>query len=137
MCVHIPGPGFIKATHLPSTPHLTPRHQHTHVHPPGHTSATFERLPSSHCSCRQDDAVQATVFLEVASTNAAGLALYRSLGFACLGRRKSYYQGPEGPADAIMMSCPVQVCTSHTYTLDAHPDNDRHRALVHSCHLKL
>jgi ribosomal-protein-alanine N-acetyltransferase len=42
--------------------------------------------------------------LEVAEDNAAALALYRKLGFAASGRRKSYYSRPGAPAvDALLM----------------------------------
>ena len=34
------------------------------------------------------------IFLEVAEDNAAGLALYRKLGFVEAGRRKRYYERP-------------------------------------------
>jgi ribosomal-protein-alanine N-acetyltransferase len=50
----------------------------------------------------------AVVFLEVASDNAAALALYRATGFAECGRRADYYAGP-GPrrTDALVLSCVV------------------------------
>jgi [ribosomal protein S18]-alanine N-acetyltransferase len=45
------------------------------------------------------------LFLEVAEDNVAGLALYRGLGFTETGRRKKYYQRPDGPAvDALMLA---------------------------------
>jgi ribosomal-protein-alanine N-acetyltransferase len=45
-----------------------------------------------------------TLFLEVASGNAAAQALYKSLGFAEAGRRKSYYTvGRAGPEDALVL----------------------------------
>lgn len=43
------------------------------------------------------------VFLEVAASNMAAQALYRSLGFTEAGRRKAYYQRSTGAEDAIVM----------------------------------
>ena len=46
-----------------------------------------------------------TMFLEVAQTNQAALALYRSAGFTIAGRRASYYRGDKGVAiDALRLS---------------------------------
>lgn len=45
------------------------------------------------------------VFLEVRSSNAAALALYRSTGFGEIGVRRSYYQNASGSEDAITMAC--------------------------------
>jgi ribosomal-protein-alanine N-acetyltransferase len=42
-------------------------------------------------------------FLEVATANDAARALYGALGFAEVGRRKGYYAGPSGPADALIL----------------------------------
>jgi ribosomal-protein-alanine N-acetyltransferase len=45
-----------------------------------------------------------TAFLEVASDNAAAVALYVSAGFAPVGRRAGYYDRPSGPAvDALVL----------------------------------
>jgi ribosomal-protein-alanine N-acetyltransferase len=43
-----------------------------------------------------------TVSLEVRPSNAAAMALYRSLGFSETGRRKNYYENGD---DAILMEC--------------------------------
>jgi tRNA threonylcarbamoyladenosine biosynthesis protein TsaB len=43
------------------------------------------------------------MFLEVAASNAAAIALYAASGFTEVGRRKAYYQRPEGREDAIVM----------------------------------
>lgn len=43
------------------------------------------------------------VFLEVAVSNRAALALYAKAGFREAGRRKAYYQRPEGPEDALIL----------------------------------
>lgn len=49
-----------------------------------------------------------SLFLEVAASNAAALALYAKHGFTESGRRKGYYVRPEGAAeDAIVMRCPL------------------------------
>lgn len=42
-----------------------------------------------------------TMFLEVRPSNAAALALYRSLGFVLVGRRRGYYASP--PEDALVL----------------------------------
>ena len=42
-------------------------------------------------------------FLEVAAGNGAARALYGALGFGEVGRRKGYYAGPSGPADALVL----------------------------------
>ena len=44
------------------------------------------------------------LFLEVATDNAAAIALYRAFGFAEAGRRRGYYMRPEGPIDALVMA---------------------------------
>ena len=45
------------------------------------------------------------VFLEVRTSNAAALALYRSTGFVEIGVRRGYYQNASGSEDAITMVC--------------------------------
>ncbi|GGO78739.1 ribosomal-protein-alanine acetyltransferase [Marinobacterium nitratireducens] len=44
------------------------------------------------------------LMLEVRASNAAGLSLYRILGFAEDGRRKGYYASGSGREDAVLMS---------------------------------
>ena len=46
-----------------------------------------------------------SLFLEVADDNVPALALYRSLGFEVVGRRRGYYARPRGeaPVDALVM----------------------------------
>lgn len=45
------------------------------------------------------------LFLEVAEDNRAALALYRSLGFSEVGRRKRYYERPGAAAvDALVLA---------------------------------
>lgn len=44
-----------------------------------------------------------TLFLEVATDNAAALALYRGAGFREVGRRKGYYKVGAAMVDAIVM----------------------------------
>ena len=45
------------------------------------------------------------LFLEVAEDNIAAMALYRSLSFDETGRRKRYYERPDGPAaDALILA---------------------------------
>ncbi len=45
------------------------------------------------------------VFLEVRSSNAAAIALYRSVGFSEIGVRRGYYQNTNGSEDAVTMAC--------------------------------
>ena len=48
------------------------------------------------------------LLLEVAADNAAGLALYTSLGFARQGIRRHYYRRAQGPAvDALRLCLPL------------------------------
>lgn len=44
-----------------------------------------------------------SVFLEVATNNAAALALYAGKGFARAGLRKGYYRTADGASDALVM----------------------------------
>lgn len=43
------------------------------------------------------------IFLEVAESNAAAIALYRAAGFAESGRRRNYYTQAGTPIDALVM----------------------------------
>ena len=45
------------------------------------------------------------VYLEVRSSNAAAIALYRSTGFREIGIRRDYYKNISGSEDAITMAC--------------------------------
>jgi ribosomal-protein-alanine N-acetyltransferase len=45
-----------------------------------------------------------TVFLEVRPSNEIALALYRSMGFREVGRRRNYYPAAVGHEDAIVMA---------------------------------
>ena len=45
----------------------------------------------------------AACFLEVRQSNAPAIALYQGLGFAAVGRRRGFYQGPA--EDAVVMRC--------------------------------
>jgi len=48
------------------------------------------------------------VFLEVAVDNAAAIALYEGLGFRRTGRRKGYYQRPDGEnVDAMVLALDI------------------------------
>ncbi len=49
------------------------------------------------------------VFLEVLSTNAAAIALYRSAGFCQVGVRQDYYKNAKGSGDALVMACELTV----------------------------
>jgi len=41
-------------------------------------------------------------FLEVRRSNRAAIALYRKLGFECVGLRRGYYQAQDGREDALV-----------------------------------
>lgn len=43
------------------------------------------------------------MFLEVATDNAAAIALYQATGFLKVGSRKGYYPHPDGAKDALVM----------------------------------
>ena len=43
------------------------------------------------------------LLLEVAIDNRAAIALYRAFGLVELGRRRRYYQGPQGAVDALIL----------------------------------
>lgn len=49
----------------------------------------------------------ARLFLEVAVNNEAARALYQSLGFAVVGRRRAYYQQGTQQIDALVLSTPL------------------------------
>jgi ribosomal-protein-alanine N-acetyltransferase len=44
------------------------------------------------------------LFLEVAVDNAPAIGLYRAFGFTDEGRRRGYYQGPNGAVDALILA---------------------------------
>ena len=44
------------------------------------------------------------VFLEVRASNAAAIALYRTVGFSEVGLRLGYYQNKQGSEDAVVMA---------------------------------
>ena len=43
------------------------------------------------------------LLLEVAIDNRAAIRLYRAFRFVELGRRRGYYQGPQGAVDALIL----------------------------------
>ncbi len=44
-----------------------------------------------------------SLFLEVSAVNVAARTLYERLGFTVVGRRKGYYERPDGPADDALV----------------------------------
>ena len=49
------------------------------------------------------------VFLEVRPSNLHAIALYQSLGFIEVGRRKAYYQAVDGREDALVLKLSLPV----------------------------
>ena len=49
------------------------------------------------------------VFLEVRPSNLHAIALYQSLGFIEVGRRKAYYQAEDGREDALVLKLSLPV----------------------------
>jgi ribosomal-protein-alanine N-acetyltransferase len=49
----------------------------------------------------------AKAFLEVRPSNGRAIALYESLGFQEIGRRKGYYRDPDGREDALVLALPL------------------------------
>jgi ribosomal-protein-alanine N-acetyltransferase len=52
---------------------------------------------------RAREAGNEAVFLEVRPSNRRAIALYESVGFTAVGRRKGYYQGEGGREDALVL----------------------------------
>ncbi len=58
------------------------------------------------CRARARERGAVTLFLEVAATNRAAIALYEKSGFARRGRRPAYYTCPDGTrSDALILGC--------------------------------
>ena len=57
---------------------------------------------------KAEDAAAKQVFLEVRPSNTAALALYRSMGFAQVGIRRSYYQAKDGRENAVILTLPLK-----------------------------
>jgi Fur family ferric uptake transcriptional regulator len=51
------------------------------------------------------------MFLEVAVSNIAALALYQRAGFQQVGRRSNYYRNCESLADALVLRCELPIAT--------------------------
>lgn len=70
---------------------------------PAHRRAGHARalLQSALAAAAADGAVRC--FLEVRESNAPAQALYRSAGFAVIGRRRAYYRTLTGREDALLM----------------------------------
>jgi ribosomal-protein-alanine N-acetyltransferase len=52
---------------------------------------------------RARQAGMAEAFLEVRPSNPLAIALYQSVGFVQIGRRKAYYQAENGREDALVL----------------------------------
>lgn len=57
-----------------------------------------------HCLARACDHRAESVFLEVRTSNAAAIGLYRSNGFSDLAVRRAYYPSRTGREDALIMT---------------------------------
>ena len=58
---------------------------------------------------RASQAGMQDVFLEVRPSNLHAIALYQSVGFAEVGRRRDYYQAAEGREDALVLKLSLPV----------------------------
>jgi len=58
---------------------------------------------------RSSQAGMQDVFLEVRPTNMHAIALYQSVGFVEVGRRRGYYQAVEGREDALVLKLSIPV----------------------------
>jgi [ribosomal protein S18]-alanine N-acetyltransferase len=58
---------------------------------------------------RSRQAGMGEVFLEVRPSNMHAIALYQSLGFVEVGRRKAYYQAVDGREDALVLRLQLPV----------------------------
>lgn len=56
-----------------------------------------------HCLARAHDHKAASLFLEVRTSNAAAIGLYRNSGFVDLAVRRAYYPARDGREDALIM----------------------------------
>ncbi|MDQ7988616.1 MAG: ribosomal protein S18-alanine N-acetyltransferase [Candidatus Dactylopiibacterium sp.] len=75
------------------------------VHPAHQRKGLGRRLVAHLCAQAQAGGAR-EIFLEVRPSNLAACALYRSGGFAEIGRRKAYYPADGGQReDAIVMRC--------------------------------
>ena len=63
--------------------------------------------PAAGTSARQGG--MSDVFLEVRPSNLHAIALYQSLGFIEVGRRKAYYQAEDGREDALVLKLSLPV----------------------------
>jgi ribosomal-protein-alanine N-acetyltransferase len=58
---------------------------------------------------RSSQAGMQDVFLEVRPSNAHAIALYQSIGFVEVGRRRGYYQAEDGREDALVLKLALPV----------------------------
>ena len=58
---------------------------------------------------RSRQAGMSEVFLEVRPSNMHAIALYQSMGFIEVGRRKAYYQATDGREDALVLKLSLPV----------------------------
>ena len=58
---------------------------------------------------RASQAGMQDVFLEVRPSNVHAIALYQSVGFVEVGRRRGYYQAAEGREDALVLKLSLSV----------------------------
>jgi ribosomal-protein-alanine N-acetyltransferase len=73
------------------------------VHPSAQGAGLGKYLLWRALDCARDAGIL-TMFLEVRPSNATAIALYRSVGFKEIGRRRGYYRAARGREDALVLS---------------------------------
>ena len=75
---------------------------------PGQQRHGLGRFLVSHLKRIARGARMEQMLLEVRPSNVAGIALYQSIGFHSVGRRKDYYPARGGREDALLLNCELK-----------------------------